>query len=152
MKLRVAVIDGQGGGIGEHIIKKLRYGLSDNVEILALGTNALATAAMMKAGADHGASGENAIIINVSKVNCILGTITIIAPNSMMGEITAKMAEAIVSSPAKKMLLPINTENIEVVGVRSEPLPNVINMLVSGISKFIEDASFARSRSNILTS
>jgi hypothetical protein len=152
MRLKVAVIDGQGGGIGGHIIKKMRRDLSGNIEIFALGTNALATAAMMKAGADHGASGENAIIINVLKVDCILGAVAIIAANSMLGEITPGIAEAIAKSPAQKMLLPLNTENIKVVGIRPDSLPDAINMLVSKISKTIEDISSARSRGSILTS
>ena len=131
----VAVIDGQGGGIGKHIIKKLCQILPGGVEILALGTNAIATEAMMKAGANRGASGENAIIVNVSKVDYIVGTVGIITANAMLGELTPKMAEAIATSPAEKILLPLNMENIGVVGVSKEPLPHLIDKLVAQIIK-----------------
>jgi len=133
--MKIAVIDGQGGGIGEHIIKKLRRALPESVEIIALGTNALATAAMMKAGANKGASGENAIVVNAPKVDYILGTVGIITANAMMGELTPKMAEAIASSPAKKVLLPLNMENIEVVSVTHEPLPHLIDKMVNELKE-----------------
>lgn len=133
--MKIAVIDGQGGGIGEHIIKKLRKVLPESAEIIALGTNALATAAMMKAGANKGASGENAVIVNVQKVDYILGTVGIITANAMMGELTPKMAEAIASSPVEKLLLPLNMEKIEVVGVTTEPLPHLIDKLIERILK-----------------
>lgn len=135
MKLKIAVIDGQGGGIGEQIVKKLRKSLPEDTEIIALGTNSIATATMMKAGANQGATGENAIVINAPKVVCILGTIGIITANAMMGELTPKMAEAIASSPAKKILLPLNMENIEVVGVTHEPLPHLIDKLINNLQK-----------------
>jgi hypothetical protein len=133
--MKIAVIDGQGGGIGEHIIKKLRKALPESAEILALGTNALATAAMMKAGANKGAAGENAIIVNVGKVDYILGTIGIITANAMMGELTPKMAESIANSPAEKLLLPLNMDNIQVVGVTHEPLPHLIDKMVNELKE-----------------
>ena len=119
--MKIAVIDGQGGGIGKALVEKLHQALPENVEIIALGTNALAVAAMMKAGANEGASGENAIVHNSGKVDVIVGVIGIIAANSMMGELTPLMAKAIAESPAKKVLIPLNRCNIEVVGVKSEP-------------------------------
>lgn len=133
--MKIAVIDGQGGGIGAHIIKRLRKALPEHTEIIALGTNALATASMMKAGANKGASGENAIVVNVSKVDCILGTVGIITANAMMGELTPKMAEAIARSPAEKLLLPLSTEKIEIIGLSPEPLPHLIDKLVEKIPK-----------------
>src|SRR4030066_2474643 len=96
--LRIAVIDGQGGGIGSLLVKKLREELGDSVEITARGTNAVATTAMMKAGADKGASGENAIVWNAGKADVITGSISIALPNAMLGELTVKMAEAASSS------------------------------------------------------
>jgi len=100
--MRIAVIDGQGGGIGKAIVEKLRKELSEDVEIIALGTNALATSYMLKAGANEGATGENAIIVNVGKADVIMGTIGILAANSMLGELTPLLARAIAESPAKK--------------------------------------------------
>ena len=135
MKLKIAVIDGQGGGIGEQIIRKLRKSLPEDTEIIALGTNSIATANMMKAGANHGATGENAIVINVPKADCVMGTISIIAANSMLGELSPKMAEAISSSPARKILLPLNMENIEVVGINHDPLPHLIDKIINNWQK-----------------
>lgn len=115
--MRIAVIDGQGGGIGKSLIEKLRRELPKDVEILALGTNALATSFMLRAGADEGATGENAIVCNAGKVDIILGVTGIIAANAMLGELTPLMAQAVAMSPAKKILLPLNRCNIEIVGV-----------------------------------
>ncbi len=127
---RICVIDGQGGGIGSIIIKKLRDLLGESVEIVALGTNAIATSNMLKAKANRGASGENAIVQTIKKVDIIVGTISIIMANSMMGEVTPKMAEAVASSPAKKIILPLSQEDIEIVGISSIPLPHLIETLV----------------------
>ena len=135
--MKIAVIDGQGGGIGKALVEKLHQALPENVEIIALGTNALAVAAMMKAGANEGASGENAIVHNSGKVDVIVGVIGIIAANSMMGELTPLMAKAIAESPAKKVLIPLNRCNIEVVGVKSEPLPHHIENAVKIIEGYI---------------
>jgi hypothetical protein len=135
--MRIAVVDGQGGGIGKAIVEKLRKELPDSIEILALGTNALATALMIKAGANEGASGENAIIYNSLKVDIIVGAIGIIAANSMLGELTSRMANAINESPAKKILIPLNRCNIEVVGVKNEPLPHHIDNAVGLIRGYV---------------
>jgi len=125
--MRIAVIDGQGGGIGKAIIEKLKEAFSENIEILALGTNALATALMLKAGANEGATGENAILLNAPKVHIIMGSIGIISANAMLGELTPLMAKAIAESPAKKVLIPLNRCNIMVVGVNNKPLPHYID-------------------------
>jgi hypothetical protein len=135
--MRIAVIDGQGGGIGKSIVEKLRQALPEDIEIVALGTNALAAALMMKAGANEGASGENAIVFNAARVDIIVGAIGIIAANSMMGELTPLMARAIAESPAKKILIPMNRCNIEVVGGKSEPLPHQIENAVKAIKNYI---------------
>jgi len=127
---RICVIDGQGGGIGRAVIKKLKEILGERVEIIALGTNAIATAQMLKAKANRGASGENAIVQTAGKVDVIIGTIAIIMAHSMMGEVTVKMAEAIASSPAKKILIPLSQENVEIVGLAAVPLPHLIETLI----------------------
>lgn len=132
--MRIAVIDGQGGGIGKAIVERLRKELPEDVDIIALGTNALATACMLKAGANEGATGENAIAVNAGKVDVIMGTVGIIAANSMLGELTPLMARAIAESPAKKLLLPLNRCNIEIVGTdKSEPLPHLTDKAVQSL-------------------
>ncbi len=128
--MKICVIDGMGGGIGNALIKKIRGAFQEQVEIIALGTNAIATAQMMKAGANKGASGENAVIVTVRKVDVIIGSISILLADSMMGEMTAGMAAAVASSPALKFILPLTQEAVEVIGVSAEPLPHLVDHLV----------------------
>ena len=135
--MKIAVIDGQGGGMGKAIVEKLRKAFGNDLEILALGTNALATSLMLKAGANEGASGENAIIYNVSKVDYIIGSIGIISANAMLGELTPNMARAVAESSAKKILIPLNRCNVYVAGVKSEPLPICIDQAIEKISNLI---------------
>ncbi|MGB9813364.1 MAG: DUF3842 family protein [Thermovenabulum sp.] len=119
----IAVVDGMGGGIGSQIISLLRQDLPPDVKIYALGTNSAATANMMKEKANKGATGENAIVSTVKKVDVIVGSLGIVIPNSMMGEITERMASAIVESRARKILIPIlDCEDITVLGIEKRPL------------------------------
>ena len=127
---KICVIDGQGGGIGSAVIKRLKEAYGEAIEIVALGTNAIATAQMLKARANRGASGENAIVHTCRQVDVIIGPIAIIMAHSMMGELTPKMAEAVASSPAKKILIPLSQENVDIVGVDKAPLPHLIDALV----------------------
>ncbi|MBW1841960.1 MAG: DUF3842 family protein [Deltaproteobacteria bacterium] len=127
---RICVIDGQGGGIGSTVIKKLREAFGETVEIIALGTNAIATAQMLKAKANRGASGENAIVQNVGKVDIIVGPIGIVMAHSMMGEVTPGIAEAVSVSPASKFLIPLSQEDVEIIGVTPAPLPHLIEALI----------------------
>ena len=136
--MRIAVVDGQGGGIGKTIVEKLRKELSEGTEIIALGTNSMATSFMLKAGANEGATGENAIAYNVDKVDIIIGAVGIIAANSMLGELSPLMSKAIAESTAKKVLLPLNRCNIEIVGVdKSEPMPRLIDKAVHAIKEYM---------------
>lgn len=137
--MKIAVIDGQGGGIGKHLTDKIRNNLPKNVEIIGLGTNCIATSAMIKAGANEGATGENAIIQTVKNVDIIVGTVAVLAANSMLGEITPKIAKAIGESRAKKILLPFNKSNIEIIGIVNEPLPHLIEFLVKRLENIMED-------------
>lgn len=128
--MKIAVIDGQGGGIGKALVEKLRLKMGKKARILALGTNSAATVLMLKAGADECATGENAVIFNASRVNIIAGPIGILAANSMLGEMTPAMARAISESPAKKVLIPVNRCNMMVAGVEDRPLPDYIERAV----------------------
>ena len=128
--MKICVIDGQGGGIGSTVIRKLKDRFGESIEILALGTNAIATAQMLKSRANRGASGVNAIVQTVKTADFIIGTVGIIMPHSMMGELTPEMAEAISLSRAKKILIPLTQENIEIVGLSSTPLPQLVDELI----------------------
>jgi len=135
---KVCVIDGQGGGIGATIIKKLKERFEERIEVIALGTNAIATAQMLKARANKGASGSNAIVHTVKKADVIIGSIGIIMPQAMMGEVTPLMAEAVCSADAKKILLPLTQENIEIVGVSGLPLPHLVDELLDKHLLFLQ--------------
>ena len=127
---RVCVIDGHGGGIGAALIRSLKEARGESIELIALGTNAIAAAQMLKAGANRAASGENAIVRTVRIVDVIIGAVSIGWANAMLGEITPKMAEAVMSSPAPKIFLPLSQEPVVLVGVAVEPLPHLVQQLV----------------------
>lgn len=107
----IAVIDGQGGGIGKQYISSLKKALPDGfpVTVRALGTNSLATSGMLRAGADDGATGENSIIQNAAKADLIVGVMAIVIPHSILGELTPSMAEAIGASDAERILIPFDS-------------------------------------------
>ncbi len=127
---KIGVVDGQGGGIGAAIIKKIKAVFGESVEIVALGTNAIATAQMLKAKANRGASGENAILQTAGKMDLIVGPLSIVLANAMMGEVTPRIAAAVAECRAPKLLVPLTQENIVVVGLSPAPLPHLVDMLV----------------------
>ncbi|AFM42381.1 hypothetical protein Desaci_3493 [Desulfosporosinus acidiphilus SJ4] len=137
--MRIAVIDGQGGGIGKHIVEQLRKGIPE-LEILALGTNALATGAMLRAGATEGASGESAICYNAGRVDLIAGSVAIIMVYGLLGEITPAMAGAISDSKADKLLIPIQRGNVHFIGVPRTPLPHLIEALVKDVEMRVAES------------
>jgi hypothetical protein len=138
MPARICVVDGQGGGIGATVVKYIKAAFGERVEIIALGTNAIATVQMLKSGANKGASGENAICRTVRSADCIVGPVAISWPNAMLGELTPSMAEAIMSSPAQKVLLPLSQEQVEIIGLSKEPLPHLVERSIDIIKKVVE--------------
>ena len=138
MTKRICVIDGQGGGIGATLIKYLKEALGEDVRLIALGKNAIAAAQMLKAGANKAASGENAVSMGISEADCIVGPIAIMWANAMLGEVTPKMAMAISSSPARKILIPLSQERVEIVGMSKEPLPHLVQKVVVRIKEVLE--------------
>ncbi|MFZ5943014.1 MAG: DUF3842 family protein [Bacillota bacterium] len=128
--MRIAVIDGMGGGMGAQLIQGLVKEMGTNVEIWALGTNAIATAAMVKAGANKGATGQNAIKVSSRDVDVVMGPMGIIVPNALMGEITTEIAEIIASLGCRKILLPVTQPHVELVGFESRPLNELIKEAV----------------------
>ncbi|MDH7578659.1 MAG: DUF3842 family protein [Bacillota bacterium] len=143
--MKIAVVDGQGGGIGKVITGQIRKELPPETEIIALGTNAIATSLMLKAGANEGASGENAVIQSVKDVDLIVGSLGIILAHSMQGELTPGMAEAIAKSRAKKILLPLTPVQVKVVGMEeeaeTEPLNHLVARLVARLKEIAERAT-----------
>lgn len=118
----IVVVDGMGGGIGAQVISRVRELVGDRLQIIALGTNSAATERMLKAGADRGASGENAIRVSVSLGDAIVGPIGIILPNAMLGEITADVAGAVLGARGERFLIPVPQDHFVLVGVESSPV------------------------------
>ena len=135
----ISIIDGQGGGIGRQLIEKLSARLSGkpNIIIRALGTNALATNAMIKAGANDGATGENAIVLNAGKSNVIAGVMPIVMPRSILGEVTPRMAEAVGASEAMKILIPVPRCNTRIAVPGSASLGQCIDRAVELIEEYV---------------
>ncbi|MBR2719354.1 MAG: DUF3842 family protein [Clostridia bacterium] len=114
--MNVIVIDAQGGGVGKQLIEQLKHALPEQ-KITAVGTNALATAAMLRAGADQGATGENAVRVCAAQADLILGPTGLVLCDAMLGEITGEMALAIGRSPAHKILVPMSRCQLTVAGI-----------------------------------
>lgn len=126
--MNILVIDGMGGGLGRSIIEHIKNHVGEN-DIFAIGTNSHATSAMLKAGATHGATGENAILYNCEKADIIIGAIGIIIANSMLGEISPQIALAISSSSAEKIIISVPQCNITIAGLPDATLSQHLNEL-----------------------
>ena len=139
--MKIAVVDGMGGSIGHQIVLELRRNLPEDTEIIALGANAIATGNMMKARANRGATGENAVRVCIGEADVIMGSLSILIPNSMMGELTPEMATAIASASGRKVLLPLTHPRIDIMGTGDEPLPRLIEQAVELVRKMCEEVS-----------
>lgn len=137
--MEIVVIDGQGGGIGRSLVDAIRKEIPE-VFIVAVGTNAMATSNMLKAGANVGATGENAVLYNAKEANIIVGPIGIVFANSMYGEISPKMAQAINESDAKKILIPVSKCPVTIVGLELHNINEYVEHCIEEIKKSIEDA------------
>ncbi|MEE0927684.1 MAG: DUF3842 family protein [Acutalibacteraceae bacterium] len=127
--MRILVIDGQGGKIGKYIIEGIKAS-GIKADITAVGTNSASTSAMLKAGADRGATGENSVVVCSKKCDVIVGPIGIVVADSLLGEVTAEMAVAVGRSPAKKLLIPINQCDNFIVGVSDLSMAMLIKSVV----------------------
>ena len=132
--MRVMVMDGQGGGIGKALVEEL-HTRHPQIEIVVVGTNATATANMMKGGTTLGATGENAVVFNSRKADAIVGPIGIVMANAMLGEITPKMAEAVSSSNAKLYLIPMNRCHANIIGIENKRLSEYIEEAVKRLAE-----------------
>jgi hypothetical protein len=142
MKIRIVVIDGMGGGIGAALIPRLKESAAsagiEDIEIIALGANASATERMIKAGAHRGASGENAVKVSVALGDFIVGPIGIVIANSLMGEISAGMARAVLSAPGERVLLPLPNDHFHIAGFEGAPLAKLIDDAAAYIGKRLD--------------
>jgi len=132
--MKILVIDAHGGGAGKQLVIALKAAIPDAM-VVAVGTNSAASQAMLKAGADKAATGENAVIVNCRNANLIIGPLGIVIADSMMGEITPAMAVAVAQSQAKRILLPFNLCDNVVVGVNDFSLGKLISAAVEEASK-----------------
>ena len=130
--MKILVIDGQGGKMGALLVKKIKETVPE-CELTCVGTNALATSAMLKAGADKGATGENPVVRAADRADIIAGPRGIIAANSILGGVTPRMAEAVGGSDAQKILVPVSDCSITVAGVESMKLSDYIDDAVGRI-------------------
>ncbi len=140
--LRIAVVDGQGASIGSAVIKRIRLAFGEEVEIWALGTNAIATSQMLRAGANRGAAGEGALCHSLKQVDVVVGTVSILISDSFMRELTPAMAQAVLRCRAVKLLLPLTQESVHVVGTAPVPLPHHIEVFMD---QFLGPLAQARS-------
>lgn len=135
--MKVVVIDGQSGRMGQLFIERAKSA-SLPCQIMAVGTNAIATSAMLKAGADNGATGENPVLVACRTADIIVGPIGILAADSLMGEISPAMAVAVGQSPARKLLLPVNQCNNIVAGVPNLSLGKLMDEAVEMLKSMLE--------------
>ena len=135
--MKIVVIDGQGGRLGKLLVEGVRARLPQ-ARILAIGTNSLATSAMLKAGADLGATGENPVVRGVSDADGVLGPVGIVVANAILGEVTPAMAQAVGSCRGKKYLVPMNSCGVQVAGVAEQPLSAYVAQAVEALAQDLE--------------
>ena len=125
--MKITIIDGQGGKIGKTLIEQLKKRHPEQ-EVYAIGTNSIATSAMLKAGADYGATGENPCIVNAADSDIIIGPVGIVFANALLGEITPAIATAVGASKAYKILIPMNRCNHYIVGCEEAGISEYIRI------------------------
>ncbi len=134
--MQIVVIDGQGGGIGRLLVAAIKTACPGHA-LLAVGTNSQATAAMLKAGADKGATGENAVLAACRKADFIIGPVGIVIADSLMGEISPAMATAIGQCDARKLLIPVNLCNNLIIGARDMGMQDMVRETVAELCKLV---------------
>ena len=135
--MKITIIDGQGGKMGKAVIEQLKKQFPGQ-KLLALGTNGIATAAMLKAGADQGATGENPVLVACRDSDIIIGPIGIVMADALLGEVTSAMAVAIGRSPAFKVLMPVNRCNNHVVGCEQLSINEIITLTCQQVAAHIK--------------
>ena len=135
--MRVLIIDGQGGKLGKLIVETIKSSLPE-IELVAVGTNSIATATMLKAGADFGATGENPVVVNAAEADCIVGPLGILAADALFGEVTEKMAAAVGRAKAMKLLVPVNRCNNYVVGTKNPSMSEYAEEVAKKVQELYE--------------
>jgi len=135
--MKILVIDGQGGRIGAMLTSEIKKIITEKDELIAIGTNTLATAAMLKAGVLNAATGENPIVVNAKNADIIVGTMGIVIADALLGEITPKMAKAIGQSSALKVLVPMNKCSVYVVGAKEISVSDAVMLAVEKIKELL---------------
>ncbi|RKI79400.1 DUF3842 family protein [bacterium 0.1xD8-71] len=134
--MKITIIDGQGGRIGKSVIEQIKK-KHPELELYAVGTNSIATSAMLKAGADYGATGNNALIVNAADSDLIVGPIGIVFANALLGEITPAVSTAIGASKAFKILIPVNRCNHFVAGCKEASMGDYIRIAIEKIESML---------------
>ena len=135
--MKIVVVDGQGGRLGKLLVEVIKARLPQ-AQVYALGTNSIATATMLKAGADFGATGENPVIRGVMDADAVLGPVGIVVAHAILGEVTPAMAEAVGGCRARKFLVPMNSCGVVVAGVKDQPLPVYVSQAVEQMAEALE--------------
>lgn len=134
--MKLVIIDGQGGRLGSLLVEAIKKEALP-VEPLVIGTNAIATAAMLKAGANQGATGENPVLVACRDADVIVGSLGILSADSLLGEITPKMAVAVGQSKALKLLLPLNRCNNRVIGVKDATMSELVKETIEQLKTLL---------------
>ena len=135
--MKVVVVDGQGGRLGKLLVEEVKRRLPQ-AQVYALGTNSIATATMLKAGADFGATGENPVVRNVVDADAVLGPVGVVVAHAILGEVTPAMAGAVGGCRARKFLVPMNSCGVLVAGIREMSLPAYVSEAVGQMVRELE--------------
>lgn len=133
--MKIVIMDAQGGGMGRMMVEALKHEVPDQ-QLIAVGTNALATSAMLRAGADQGATGENAVVVCAAQADVIVAPIGMVLADAMLGEVTERMAAAIGRSPARKILLPVTRCQTVIAGMPKITMAEAVAAAVEAVRGF----------------
>ncbi len=135
--MNILVIDAQGGGIGKQLVARIKKEYPSET-VISVGTNSIATAAMIKAGADQGATGENSVVVACKTADVIIGPIGIVITDAMLGEITATIAQAVAQAKSKRILIPFNMCDTLIAGIVDTSTGNLIDSAMQTLRSIIK--------------
>lgn len=137
--MKIVVIDGQGGRLGKLLVEAVKDRIPQ-AEVLAVGTNGIATATMQKAGADYVATGENPVVRGVMDADVVVGPLGIVVAHSILGEVTPRIAEAVGGCRGKKILIPMNSCGVSVAGTQEMGLAGYVKLAADQAEAFLRGA------------